>query len=430
MENEKRLISLGNINKYIIFAVIGGLSKCFVGIMLYIFKDYANYNKHPLIIGFNAGIGMSLSFIPFILVKLNSHRETKNNKAKFVQALSIKGSKTVNNFAELNYMEKFNKSKLRRQKYLILLACAFLDFAQKFLTFFLNKYIINNIWIFNIAFISIFEYLFFRRKLYKHQYISSLVIMILGIAATIIGLYEEESDIFIKLILCVFIEIMYSLAIVLSKYLMDYKSCTPFEITFYEGIFALIVNSILLGIFTNIPLDNDNNKYDDILRLTNYEGNKYIDNFYATFNNMGVGEIFLFILSALGRLISNLFGHIIVKHYTSSHIILLLVLGEIALVFKESTNWQNITQFILFCFVLLMLLVFTEIIEINACDLEKNTRKNIQLREENEFDNILYKDTYNEDDDFGKEKVELNSGIVIELKEDKISLTGKEYNVF
>ena len=430
MENEKGLISLGNINKYIIFAVIGGLSKCFVGIMLYIFKDYANYNKHPLIIGFNAGIGMSLSFIPFILMKLNSHRATKNNKAKFVQALSIKGSKTVNSFAELNYMRKFNKSKLRRQKYLILLACAFLDFAQKFLTFFLNKYIINNIWIFNIAFISIFEYLFFRRKLYKHQYISSLVIMILGIAATIIGLYEEESDIFIKLILCVFIEIMYSLAIVLSKYLMDYKSCTPFEITFYEGIFALIVNSILLGIFTNIPLDNDNNKYDDILRLTNYEGNKYIDNFYATFNNMGVGEIFLFILSALGRLISNLFGHIIVKHYTSSHIILLLVLGEIALVFKESTNWQNITQFILFCFVLLMLLVFTEIIEINACDLEKNTRKNIQLREENEFDNILYKDTYNEDDDFGKEKVELNSGIVIELKEDKISLTGKEYNVF
>ena len=323
-------------------------------------------------------------------------------------------------------MEKFNKSKLRRQKYLILLACAFLDFAQKFLTFFLNKYIINNIWIFNIAFISIFEYLFFRRKLYKHQYISSLVIMILGIAATIIGLYEEESDIFIKLILCVFIEIMYSLAIVLSKYLMDYKSCTPFEITFYEGIFAIIVNSILLGIFTNLPLDNDNNKYDDILRLTNYEGNKYIDNFYATFNNMGVGEIFLFILSALGRLISNLFGHIIVKHYTSSHIILLLVLGEIALVFKESTNWQNITQFILFCFVLLMLLVFTEIIEINACDLEKNTRKNIQLREENEFDNILYKDTYNEDDDFGKEKVELNGGIVIELKEDKISLKGKE----
>jgi hypothetical membrane protein len=167
-------------------------------------------------------------------------------------------------------MEKLNKSKLRRQKYLILLACAFLDFSQKFLTFFLNNYIINNIWIFNIAFISIFEHLFLKRKLYKHQYLSSLVIMILGIAATIIGLYEEENDIFIKLILCVFIEIMYSLAIVLSKYLMDFKSCTPYEITFYEGIFALIINSILLAVFTNIPLDNDNKKYDDIFRLLYY----------------------------------------------------------------------------------------------------------------------------------------------------------------
>ena len=28
-----------------------------------------------------------------------------------------------------------------------------------------------------------------------------------------------------------------------------------------------------------------------------------------------------------------------------------------------------------------MLLIFTEIIEINVCDLEKNTRKNIEIRE-------------------------------------------------
>ena len=68
-----------------------------------------------------------------------------------------------------------------------------------------------------------------------------------------------------------------------------------------------------------------------------------------------------------------------------------------------------------------MLLIFTEIIEINVCDLEKNTRKNIQLREENEFNNLLYKDTFNEDDDYGKEKVELNGGIEIELKTDQIS---------
>ena len=53
---------------------------------------------------------------------------------------------------------------------------------------------------------------------------------------------------------------MYSLAIVLAKFLMDYRSCTPYEVTFYEGIFALIVNSILLAIFTNKPITDEDGK--------------------------------------------------------------------------------------------------------------------------------------------------------------------------
>ena len=104
---------------------------------------------------------------------------------------------------------------------------------------------------------------------------------------------------------------------------------------------------------------------------------------------MQVGEVFFFILSAFGRLISNLFGHIIVKHYTSSHIILVLILGEIGLAFKEKHEWKEIVQFSLFVFALFILLIFTEIIEINACEKKKNTRKNIQLREELEGDNDI-----------------------------------------
>ena len=74
---KKCLISKGYINKYILFALIAGLSKCFVSVMLYIFKDYAKYFKHPLIIGFNAGIGMSLSIIPLLIVKTKSRRDKK-----------------------------------------------------------------------------------------------------------------------------------------------------------------------------------------------------------------------------------------------------------------------------------------------------------------------------------------------------------------
>ena len=402
---KKCLISKGYINKYILFALIAGLSKCFVSVMLYIFKDYAKYNKHPLIIGFNAGIGMSLSIIPLLIVKTKSRRDKKNDKSKVNQTQTLIGTNTASSWGDLSYLEKYDKKKLRIQKYLILLACAFLDFAQKFLSFFLKSLIINNIWMFNIIFISIFDYFI-------------LIIVLLGIAATVIGLLGETGNIPLKLFLCIGIEIMYSLAIVLSKFLMDFRSCTPYEVTFYEGIFALIVNSILLAIFTNKPITDEDGKLSKLLKLTIYNEKIYIDHFIAAFKDMKVGQAFLFILSALGRLISNLFGHIVVKHYTSSHIILVLILGEIGLAFKEKHEWKEIVQFVLFVIALFILLIFTEIIEINACDLEKNTRKNIQLREMNQDD----------DDD---EEYDMNGNIIRNntTRTTKIEMDGVEIDL-
>ena len=414
---KKCLISKGYINKYILFAFIAGLSKCFVSIMVFKFDKFANYNKHPLIIGFNAGIGMSLSIIPLIIVKTKSRRDKTNDKSKENQQLSLKGTRI--SLGDVNYIEKYDKKKLRIQKYLILLACAFLDFAQKFLSFFLKKLIINNIWMFNIIFISLFDYLIMKAKLYRHQYISCIIIVLIGIAATVVGLLGDNERITVKLFLCIGIEIMYSLAIVLAKFLMDHRSCSPFEVTFYEGIFALIINSILLAIFTNIPITDEYGKLDKILKLTEYNGKIYIDHFIAAFKDMQVVEVFFFILSAFGRLISNLFGHIIVKHYTSSHIILVLILGEIGLAFKEKHEWKEIVQFSLFVFALFILLIFTEIIEINACDLEKNTRKNIQLREELEGDNDIREGILPNESNQAN-KVEFD-GVEIDLRSNKSS---------
>ena len=129
---------------------------------------------------------------------------------------------------------------------------------------------------FNIYFISLFDYLILKAKLYKHQYISCIIIVLLGITATTILLYEEEGIIVIKLVLCICLEIMYSLAIVLSKFLMDYRSCSPYEVTFYEGIFAIIVNSILLDIFICKPIKDEDGKLGKLLKLTYYDGNIYI----------------------------------------------------------------------------------------------------------------------------------------------------------
>ena len=416
MEKRKCILSIGTVDKYMIFILIGGISQCICSFMLYIFRDTANYNNHSLIIGFNAALGMSFSFIPFLIVKINSYKPKKKNKPVLVSVLSVKGPSNLRAMNDVEYLEKYNEKKIRTQKYLILFACAFLDFSQKSMTYIFNKYVINNIWIFNICFISLFEYCIIKRKLYKHQYFSGLIMIVLGIIATIIGLLGKD-QILIKLLLCLTIEIQYSFEIALAKYLMDYRECSPFEITFYEGFFSLIVNSILLAIFTNYPLP-DNDKYDDIFRITNHEGKKYLDHFYEAFKNMSVGEGLLFALSAVGRLISSISGHIVIKQYTAPHIALILVLGEIFLPLREFGDRHNIVQFILFCFVLVMSLIFTEIIEINTCDFEKNTRKNIFLRGKSES-NVKVENNILANENLDDKKIELTENLEIVIEEDK-----------
>ena len=417
MVKEDCVIGIGHIDKYLIFALIGGLSQFTCAIMLFKYKDIANYNKHPLIIGFNAGLGMSFAFIPFIILKINSNKAKNNNQETFIKVLSEKAPEKIGTISDFGYLEKFSDKRLRRQKYLILLACALLDFSQKSLTYIFNKLVVNNIWIFNIFFIYIFEKLILKRKLYKHQYLSGVIIILLGIAAIIVGAFKEEGNIFLGLILCLIIEIQYSLEKVLSKFLMDCRDSSPFEITFYEGIFSLIVNSILLTIFTNCPLPDDK-KYDDIFSFTYYKGKKYFDHFTLAFSDMGLGETLLFILSACGRLISSFSGHIVIKHYTAPHIVLILIIGEITLAFKEGAEWPNIIQFILFCLVLIMSLIYTEIIEINIFDLEKNTRKNIYLRQLQEANSENYKDILNYENEYRERRIELSEGIEITLEDD------------
>ena len=122
-------------------------------------------------------------------------------------------------------------------------------------------------------------------KYYRHQYISCAIIIVFGIAATVVGFLKDNTSIWIKLLLCIGLKMIYSLSIVLSKFLMDHRSCSPYEVSFYEGAFVLIVNSILLAIFTNMPITDENGKLGKILTLTEYNGNKYISYYFKSIIN-------------------------------------------------------------------------------------------------------------------------------------------------
>ena len=80
------------------------------------------------------------------------------------------------------------------------------------------------------------------------------------------------------------------------------------------------------------------------------------------------------------RALFNLFGHIIAKDFTPSHVIFLLMIGELFLSFKSDFDGKKIGSLIIILVEVFMLLVFTEIIELNFCNLQYNTMKNIRER--------------------------------------------------
>ena len=75
------IISCGECNN-MIYLIIGSVSKFVLNFILYLFPDGAELNKHPFILGINAGIGMSLAIIPYLFI-FSYFKEGKNKYCFF-----------------------------------------------------------------------------------------------------------------------------------------------------------------------------------------------------------------------------------------------------------------------------------------------------------------------------------------------------------
>ena len=271
-------------------------------------------------------------------------------------------------------------------------------FLQKFLSYSFINEVDNNIWIFNIIYFSGFSYLILKIKLYNHQFLSSLVMIIIGIIYNIIIMWDMKAEDIPYLLLSIFIETVYSLNIVLNKYVMEFYFCSPYELCFYEGIFILSLNLILTTIFTNVTITKDSTTT-KIIKTFEYNNNTYIDNFYDFYNEIDTYEVIMFCISLTNRLIFNLFSLITNKYYTPSHIILLLIIGECQFAFETEENSELILPSISYFILFFMILIYLEIIELNFCGFEENLKRNIDERakikekEDNDSENSELKRT-------------------------------------
>ena len=188
------------------------------------------------------------------------------------------------------------------------------------------------------------------------------------------------------------------------KYMMDKLYYSPFIIVFSIGLLFLATSTL----FVIIIAFKGNMLYD---------GKKYkLQSFSDYFEENGVkGPIVHIIYLTSFRFVLNILKILTIYYFTQNHIYTTYILIKIFdLLLKKDTNYKYFSL-LLFVFQFLGLLVFLEIIELNFLGLNKNTKKNIGIREIEEETRILNNEERTTDfEGQGKNNIEFSPGYFIE----------------
>ena len=228
--------------------------------------------------------------------------------------------------------------------------------------------------------------LFFKLKtkihFWRHQYFSLAIIIIFGLGKFLSNIYfnkkanEELTNKFdLKLILfLVGCPLADSIKIYYFKHFLTHKYFSPFVLSYLIGFFYIFFSIILLVTFYFIDPE--------------------IDFLHKYFTMKGlefpsVIEIMLLFAYSILYSIEYFLDLVILNKCSPFHLILLATLGDLITdcfnIFKNFDN-LNVTQLvvsiILYVFEILGILIFIETIVLHCCHLDKNVRKNIIIRGE------------------------------------------------
>ena len=170
-----KCIELGKANKKLLIPVLGGIITLIYVSTREIISKYKVLTKNPFLLNVYVSIGMILAFIPHLILKKEIQRPDSN-------------SSTLRNESKLDIHLIYNrgKKKINVKKYLLILLSEIFDFAQTALFSFFSINCIYQFWTFDILLMSLFSRLILKIQLYRHQYISIIIIIICGLIMNIL----------------------------------------------------------------------------------------------------------------------------------------------------------------------------------------------------------------------------------------------------
>ena len=242
-----------------------------------------------------------------------------------------------------------------------------------------DKYYFVQIYI--LYFLSL---IFLKTKFYRHQYLSIIIIGILGVSRMIIYkifffTYFDVISFIFHIACCLFKSIIY----IYLKGLMEYKYYLPSKCSYIFGEINIPIIIVLYAIASFIPFQKS------AFCFLEKNNNYYFDNFYSIpdmFTN--TFEILYLVYYCICSGVYSYLINFMIYNYSYFHITIFFQLrGFIDNIFYilENSDLKGKIIFliiisIIFCLEILMSLVFLEVIELNFCGLNKNLKRKIQER--------------------------------------------------
>ena len=362
-----KFINFGKIDRKILIPIFGGIAMLIYQYIFEFFPKNEIISQNPFLLNIYFSIGMIFALIPYLIFK-NRNKQVNNT----YDNSNLKKDESKLNI-DLIYDESSNTIKTNKYRYIILSSIC--DFIQTLLYNLFTIKCVYNTWFFDITFISLFAYLFLKMKLYKHQYISMIIIIIFGLGLNIIEYFkfdEEENKIdFFETIMKLISEIFFSLVVVISKYNMEKNYCSPYEICVWEGAITLFLHIICL-VVTNL------------IGPTIFDI-KYPDNFFEYFENYDIYDFIICLIVIIISIIYNILFFLTCDYFSPFHILITSIIEECYNYFQINEdltlNILGITTLILIGFTFL---IFIEIIELNICNISFYTKNNIVKRSKEE----------------------------------------------
>ena len=226
----------------------------------------------------------------------------------------------------------------------------------------------NTLNVIAIIFFTTLSFLLLKYKYYIHHIISIVIFCILCISCDfILGNYSNLNFKYVYIFIIGGFNVVAKYCFI--KYMIDNLYYHYNEILLYHGIFAVIVEFILFLLLSIYENKNEINKYFNSFKTYFQEANIWIIIFYQFFYYIFSGGLhYLFFILILFYLNPN--------HYIFYNEI---IVYEKILILGKNTN--RFYTLIIFVFQILSLLFYFEILEFKFWNLNKNTIRNIQIRE-------------------------------------------------